>query len=322
MADSAIATSERAVRILTMIPLIRARPGIKIEELARILGCSPRTVLADLDAVLMCGVPPYLPNDYVGVCVEDGGVRLDFAGHFRRPVRLTLQEALSLRLALDSLPLVPASGAAKLRGRIERLLPTALRSRARTGFRVIPAARALHVKLRRLSRAVAENREVFISYYTASRDALTERTIRPYGLVELRGEWYVVGYCLLRQRELPFRVDRIRTLKVLPQRFTVPADFDIERYRRAEMYFPSGAEVQVRIRVAADLASRVRRAFAVPKIEELPNGDLCFSVRVSHPEWLLAWAIQYGPQVEILEPPELRTRMCQFCNQLLSIYAH
>ncbi len=71
-------------------------------------GCAPETILADLDAVLLCGVPPYLPNDYIGVVLEGDKIYLSFAEHFRRPVNLTFEETLSLNLALQAAPARPA----------------------------------------------------------------------------------------------------------------------------------------------------------------------------------------------------------------------
>jgi predicted DNA-binding transcriptional regulator YafY len=316
MADNAT----RASRILTMIPLVRSRPGIKLEELAQILGCNGKTVMADLDAILMCGVPPYMPSDYVGVYIEDGGVRIDFADHFRRPVTLTLQEALSLQLALNAMPLLPGEAVNELRKKVEALVPETVRGKVKKGFRIVAGGAALRAKLAALNTAIAENREIEITYYTAGRDVLTERRIQPYGLVELRGEWYVIGNCLLRDRELPFRVDRIKQLRQLESRFKIPAEFSIEKYRRPEMYFSSERDTIVRIRVDAELARRVREEMAYPETETLANGDTCFRIRVSHPEWVLAWAIQYGDQVEILEPQSLRESMRKLCDSLLCVY--
>src|SRR5205814_2029123 len=67
-------------------------------------GAPATEILSDLDKILLCGVPPYLPDDYIGVYVDDGKVEIRFAEHFRRPVRFTLPEALALKLAIESLP--------------------------------------------------------------------------------------------------------------------------------------------------------------------------------------------------------------------------
>jgi len=312
---------QRASRILNMIPIVVSRPGIRIEELADIVGIPPKAVLRDLDAILMCGVPPYLPSDYVGVYVEDGGVFLSFAEHFRRPVTLTLQEALSIRLAMDAMQQLSGAAATGLRAKLESLLPEGLRGKVERQFHVSPQNEQLRERLALLREAIGANRKVAMAYYTASRDALSERTLQPFGLVELHGKWYVVGHCELRGRELPFRVDRIRRLRLLDDGFAIPRSFDIEKYRRPEMYFPSDRDVQVTVRVDAELAQRVREEMAFPEAEWLPDGDARFRFRASRPEWVVAWAIQYGPKLEILEPESLRRRMADTCARVLGLYA-
>src|SRR3990167_3728028 len=96
--------SENIGRILSLIPYIRENPGIPLRDLAHHFGCPPKEIMGDLNRILLCGVPPYLPDDYIGVYIENDCVEINFADHFARPIRLTLQEGLALRVAIESLP--------------------------------------------------------------------------------------------------------------------------------------------------------------------------------------------------------------------------
>ncbi len=323
---------QKANRILTMIPLIRSRPGIKIEEIAQQLGVPAGTVLSDLDAILMCGVPPYLPNDYVGVYVENGAVRLSFADHFKRPVTLTHTEALALRLALECLPARTSHHAAKLIQKLNRLLPRAVQRGVRRRFRLAVGQEALQQRIRIVEQAVAQRREMRIEYYTASRDTMTERTVRPYAIIEHQGQWYVIAFCSLRNKELPFRIDRIRSVKLTDETFTVPESFDIETYRRPEMYFPTEADISVDVRLMPEFANRLRGLKpketaslfggqpAIRKTRSLPDGSLVFTIAVTRPEWIVSWALQHGEAVEILSPPDVREKVRTACDAILAAY--
>ena len=104
---------ERLRRALTIIPLLRGRQGMRVGEIARYLGVSPREVTEEIrELVMMCGVPPYFPHDYINFFIDGDRVFIRFAEHFRRPVRLTLPEALSLVLALRALEGGAAGGEA------------------------------------------------------------------------------------------------------------------------------------------------------------------------------------------------------------------
>ena len=314
--------SERMARILTMIPYVRTHEGVRVEELAAYLGCSADTVLADLDELLMCGVPPYLPNDYIGVYVDGGRVSIRFADHFKRPLNLTLREALSLKVALESFP----SGGevtAGLARRIDALLPLGTKRSVREAagrIQVRTGPKALREKIRRVEQAIGETREIRMEYYTASRDALSTRRVRPYALVEHQGLWYLVGYCALRERVLPFRVDRIRSLRLLSATFEVAADFDLSAYQRDEMYFPSKRDTQVRLWVHADIARWVREEVPARRGRRTPEGHLILKVPVSRPEWILRWALKHGPKVRILDPPAIRQQMRELAQAVLRVY--
>lgn len=317
--------SGRLTRILTMIPYVQQHPGIRVRELAEYIGCDPETILADLDAVLLCGVPPYLPNDYVGVVVEGERIHISFAGHFRRPVNLTFEEALSLNLALSRLSLSRRSREASrtLRRKISAVLPSRTRDAwraARNRLQVGPLHRGVQDRIRLLERAVEERREVRVEYYTASRDEMTERDLRPYGMIEHDGAWYLVAHCLLRDRELPFRVDRIRRAELLDKTFELPASFNLEKYRRAEMYFPTSRDLRVKLRIAPELARWVKDERPLGRTRALPDGGLILHLSVSQPQWVLSWVMAHAGKVELLAPQALRKQLVAACGKTLRKY--
>jgi proteasome accessory factor C len=317
--------NERLQRILTMVPYIQQNPGVRVKELARYIGCSPDTILTDLNTVLLCGVPPYLPNDYIGVVVENECIHLSFAGHFKRPVNLTFQEALSLMLALQQLPLTRQGRetSQSLQEKILKILPQGTRkglSAARRRLDVGPLHRGVQQRVEVLRQAIEERREIHMEYYTASRDELTERDFRPYGIIDHNGEWYVVGHCLLRDAERPFRVDRIREIALLDQTFDLPKSFNLEKYRTAKMYFPTRRDLRVKLKVAPELAQWIREEQPAGKVRELADGSLIMLLSVSQPEWIVSWVMAHADQVELLAPEALRSRITKACDEALARY--
>ena len=318
--------SQRLNRMLTMVAYVRRHAdGVPVREVADYLGCTPQDVAHDIDAVLMCGVPPYLPSDYINAGIDGGRVFISFADHIHRPINLTLQEALALLLALRSLPVRASAEDAvgPLRSKIMRLLPGRGQELRRIGRRIRLGGRrsALGRTLHMLDEAIAASRVVHMEYYTASRNDMTERDLEPYGLIEHGGNWYVVGRCRVRQRELPFRVDRIRRLETTEQTFQTPADFRLEAYRSAEMYFPTSRDVRVRIRVAPELVRWIREERPPSEIEPAPDGGAFVSLSVTHAEWLLAWLIQHVELAEVVSPVALRQKMVSFCDAALAVYS-
>lgn len=312
-------TIERLRRILAVIPYVREHPNSRLADVAKVAGCSPRELLEDLNKrVLMCGVPPYLPNDYIDVHIQGDRVSVRFAEHFKRPVRFTMQEALALKWALSSVVDLPA--ARDFLAKLDAVLSPETRTKVekfggRIGFLDHPMA-----MLQRVEEALQARREVEIEYYTASRDAMTRRTIRPYGTVFHQGHWYVVGHCRLRKKELPFRVDRIKSLTVLESRYAIPRTFDLSRYEREEMYVPSGPGERVVIRFDADIARWVREEIPPERVQEAEGGAILVEFFAVHMEWLIRWVLPFGAHAEVLSPASLRKRMLEVSERILSGY--
>lgn len=309
-----------------MVPLIRARPGIRIADLASMFGVREAEIRDDIREVLaLCGVPPYLPHNYFVFQIEGDRVRIKFAEHLKRPVRLTLQEALAIVLALKGVGRgrVPPFGdaAERLREKIRASLRGVDREvlerldRSVTGT---ATAEPVFQTIERLRDAMAKNVAVRITYYTAGRDAESEREIEPYGLVDHRGVWYVVARDSIRGRELPFRVDRIRTVEPTGREYLVPDDFTAERYRREEMYEQAGDEVAVRVRFRERVAHRLAESVARRDLEREPDGSVVRTFRTGpRSRWLYAFVARFGADAEVLSPPEHRAGMAAYLDSML-----
>ena len=309
-----------------MVPLIRARPGIRIPELASIFGVREAEIWEDItDVLALCGVPPYLPHNYFVFAIDGDRVRIKFAEHLKRPVHLTLQEALAIDLALRGVASgrAPPFGdaAARLRSKLKSLLKGGERDalvaldRSVTGK---AAPEPVTEAIGRLKEAMSRNVAARIVYYTAGRDAVTERVIEPYGLVDHRGVWYVIARDRMRGQELPFRVDRVRTVELTQEEYLVPDDWTAQRYRKEEMYADTGDETPVRVKFSAAVAGRVKEETSRKDLAELAGGQVIRTYRTGpRARWLYALVARYGSDAEILSPAEHRAGMAAYLDEML-----
>ncbi len=310
-----------------MIPLIRARPGIRIPELASIFGVREEEVWEDITEVLtLCGVPPYLPHNYFVFSIHGDRVSIRFAEHLARPVHLTLQEALAIDLALRSVsggrPPAFGDAAPRLRNKLRELLKGREREALDAFDRSVGGAAppdAVAETIHLLKEAMSRNRRLRLEYYTASRDATSVRTIDSYGLVDHRGNWYVVGRDSERGAVLPFRVDRIRAAVPTSEEYEVPDDFTTEEYRKDEMWTEGPEDVVVKVRFSPGATARVREEAAKKDLQETPDGGVVRSFRIqrARPRWLFTHLARYGADAEIVSPSDLRAGMARFLDDLL-----
>ena len=318
---------ERLRRALTLIPLLQRRQGMRITAIARYLGVTPREVSEEIrDLVMMCGVPPYFPHNYIGFFIEGDRVFVRFADHFRRPVRLTLPEALSLNLALRTLE--GSSGRAfgpallGLRRKIREVLaPDEARSLQDAERRIVapsgPGAEAAR-RLQILREAMGRARRCRIEYFASHRGVMTERVVEPLGVVENGGDWYCIAQDSVRKTPVPFRTDRIRTVTVLEEEFDPPEHFDASKWRGAEMFRPRGDEAAVRIRFGPAVARFIREQSDPREITELADGGIVRRLRSSSIQWVVSQVLRHAPHAEVLEPPEVRAAVAETCAAVLA----
>jgi proteasome accessory factor C len=321
---------DRIRRCLAMIPLIRARPGIRIPDLASIFGVREEEIWDDITEVLtLCGVPPYLPHNYLVLSIHGDRVSIRFAEHMSRPVHLTLQEALAIDLALKSIsggrPPTFGDAAPRLRQKLRHLLGGSERQALEAfdrGLAGRPPPDLVIETIRLLKEAMARNLCVEIVYYTGSRDMVSTRTVEPFGLVDHRGSWYLIARDHLRERELPFRVDRIRTARLLPDlEYEVPDDFTTEAYRRDQMWREGPQDIDVKVYFDAAAAPRIRESAPKRDVKEQGDGGVVrtFRIQRGRPRWLYTHVARHGPHAEVLSPPEVRRGMAHFLDGVLAV---
>jgi len=188
-------------------------------------------------------------------------------------------------------------------------------------WNVIEAAQSFHQSVttlqdietfRKLANAVLNRRQLRIRYWTASRDAESERTVDPWHLACLDGgDWYLIGYCHSRRARRMFVPARIREISETGEDFEVPAEFRI-----ADVFDGAFKVVNdesqplqtVRLRFTEAVAKRVREKVWHPSQRIVPDKHnglvLEFELRsmVEVQRWILTW----GSACEVLAPIELR----------------
>ncbi|MGH2768574.1 MAG: WYL domain-containing protein, partial [Actinomycetota bacterium] len=179
---------DRFRRLLVLVPLVVRKPGISVTELSRRFGISRSRLLADLNLLLMCGLPGYGPGDLIEVYIDGGRVWIRMAEYLSRPLRLTPAEGLLLYAGARTMAAAGVADEALERamGQMERALgPDAL---ARVAVELEEAGDLAAVR-----QAIVQRRRLHILYYAYSKQETTERDVDPWALFASGGRWYLVG---------------------------------------------------------------------------------------------------------------------------------
>ncbi|GAA2048658.1 helix-turn-helix transcriptional regulator [Williamsia deligens] len=219
----------RLSRLLAMVPYFLAHPGVTKKQAAADLGVTVDQLGKDLYQLWMCGLPGYSPGDLIDLDFEDRDtVDVTFSAGMDRPLRLTPAEAsvllMALRALLDMGGVVDADAAQRAIAKIERAVgdaalgadPTQTSDDAPTD----PGASgpATGDGWDGVVRSALRNRRaVWLRYYSASRDATSERTVDPIRIQAVDGKAYLEGWCRESDGVRLFRLDRIDEARELEE---------------------------------------------------------------------------------------------------------
>ncbi len=206
----------RADRLFQIIQILRLRSVTTAAHLAAELEVSERTIYRDIRDLLCSGVP-----------IEgEAGVGYALRREFDLPPLMFTEdeiEALVLggRVVSEWADRELQRAAGNALRKIETVLPERLRAQLQNAAVL---AHNFHrsaettARLLPLRRAIGGRNKVLLRYERLD-GAVSERTVCPLCLTFMGEHWLLAGWCELRDDFRSFRVDRIRALNTLAERF-------------------------------------------------------------------------------------------------------
>jgi proteasome accessory factor B len=147
---------------------------------------------------------------------------------------------------------------------------------------------------------------ISFEYQRASGER-TRRTLEPYGLVNRRGHWYVVGNDVDRSDIRAFRISRIQgKVSILDGSYAIPVGFDAQSHLSAEAYEIGEQHGDAVVRFDEALAWWVDQNLAAAPHTRNADGSVDVTLPVGNLDALVSWVLGFGSSVELIAPPEAR----------------
>lgn len=308
-----------ASRVLALLELLQARPGLTGPELAQRLDVDERTVRRHLRTLDELGVPVVARRG------RHGGYRL-LPGYRLPPLMLSGDEAVAVVLGLlaaERTSLHAAAPAvASARAKLERVLPDAVRDRVGAVSDVLgftaPARTATPPDadvLLALGAAARDGTRVRLAYRSWSGSS-SRRELDPWGITFHAGRWYVSGHDHGRDDVRNFRVDRISGVDVLGPGSAPPPGFDAAEQVVAGIAAVSWAHaLEVVLHVPVDEARRLLPR-STGTVAPHPSGAV-FRGRAEHLDGAARMLAGLGVDFTVVTPAALRDEVRLLAERLL-----
>ena len=320
---SALVTStERLQRLLALVPYVMSRKSVGLAETAAAFGVSERELVDDLN-LLWCvelrAPDPYCPID---LSYEGGEIVVSQAESMGRPLRLAVDEASALLVALRMLAEVPGledrSALSRLIAKLEAAAGEAAAASAQVAVQVDIPDEGAEGYAAQIRDALSAGRRLHLRYYVPGRDEATERDVDPMRLLVVEGRPYLEGWCLRAEGVRVFRLDRVLGLEVLdvpaaPPAEAQPVDVDQGLFR------PSPDDVPVVLELSA--AGRwVAEYYPCESVTDLEDGRLRVVLRTPDPGWVRRLALRLGEDGRVISPPSLVAGIREAATAALANY--
>lgn len=292
-------------------------------ELADRFEVSVRTIYRDIDALSGAGVPVYTETG------RNGGIYL--MDHFvlDRMV-LTDREKMEILSALQSTGAVGNEGGKSVFEKLSALFQMQSENWYEVDFSRWGDSNRDNEKFELLKKAILSHRRVRILYAGTSQRK-TLRIIEPLKLLYKSRAWYLKAWCTEKEGFRLFKLNRILEWELQEENFT-PMPFPeledgssadseplLDEAGRGDLNRPAPASLPpwIILSFPHEMAYRVYDEFDISQIEEQRDGCLRVTTQMPMDEWLIAFLLSFGYQVEVIEPAYLRAILAE---RALKIY--
>lgn len=318
MSARPLIATDRAAIMLQLVPYLIGKGEVSVDEAADEFDVTPAQMRAMVEKLTVIGLPGergywQMANDLFDIDWDllderDLIVITNSVGLERSP-KLTAREAAALLAGLQVAQRIPGVGDTEL---FNGLLAKLARGAAGTPADVIVAPEPVDVVRDTVSAAVREG--VAVSFtYKAPDAAPTTRTVDPVKIQIASGQWYLQGWCHMREAMRTFHLDRVSDVRLTD----IPVTHGDQQ--APEWFETSEDDIVARVRFPAAVAPLLGEYVDRAEVTNT-GGESIASMRIADELSLRRLAARRGGALEILEPEGARRAAADWARAGLAQY--
>lgn len=308
-------SSERRLKLL----LLLQQPGKKltVAEIADKFSVSRRTIFRDFNALQEINVPVTW-DKYSGYGVIEG--------YKIPPLMFTAKELATIMVGLNFVKsqvdrqLVDDAGGVELK--IKNVLPDELREFMNSlESRTVVDPFQKYGMLKKeggdwylLSSAISQGQRVEFGYRSKKGES-SIRKVDPYILVFYEDHWNMIGKSHLRGEIRNFILDRMSEIKILDEKVRHDGNIDVE----ALIFRSDESDQKVILQVEENVLGRLRANLPAKifKLKRKKPKKIQIEFLFNNLNYINQWLLQFGNNVEIIEPIELIEKRKELLTEML-----
>jgi len=148
-----------------------------------------------------------------------------------------------------------------------------------------------------------------------------EYLVKPLGLVWNNDRYYLVAHFIQEDEIRQYRVDRMRNVRLLEERFVTDPYFELSVYTSRMFHMFGGDMISLEARFHDKLINVVIDRFGLKaNIVDQQDSTFLLKAQVAMSEGLIRWLFRWGGDVKVLHPNQLVERMKQEAEKMYEQY--
>lgn len=276
-------------------------------ELAKKFEVSIRTIYRDLDTISAMGIPIYATKG------KGGGIFImqDFV---LDKSLLSEREKEQMLMALQGISVSEGESANELLSKLSSLFHVKNTDWIEVDFSDWIKNAAKQNIFNDIKKAIFDGHIISFSYFD-SKGLRLKRSVKPLKLLFKNKDWYLYGFCLLRNDYRLFKLTRMKDLNISPKTF-------IRKFPdtpKIKTEIQNCNMVSVNLKFSPQVAFRVYDEFTDSVTTDFEN-NLYVTASLPDNEIMYSYLLTFGDNVEILSPRYVRERIKEKLKLILKKY--
>lgn len=265
-------------------------------ELSEKFEVSIRTIYRDIDIISSVGIPIYATQG------KGGGISI-LENFVLDKSLLSTTEQEQILMALQGMIATEGKNSDELLTKLGGLFCTGNTNWIEVDFSNWVQNKPKQDSFNSIKQAIFDKHMISFFYFGSNKE-FAKRTVEPIKLIFKSKDWYLYGYCLLKNDFRLFKLTRIKEIEILSETFTQRLS-DKSRIRNM---IKNERLISVKLKFDKAVAFRVYDEF-LDNVTKDENGNLYVQTDLPDNDVLYSYLFSFSDYVEVIEPEHIRQRL-------------
>ncbi|WP_429949059.1 helix-turn-helix transcriptional regulator [Enterococcus sp. AZ101] len=294
-------------RMFEIVYLLLERKKLTANELANHFEVSKRTILRDIEALSIAGIPIYTSKG------KGGGISL-LENYVLDKTIISADEQDQILFALQSLAATHHLHSEPILSKLQALFSKTDTSWIEVDFSRWGKTDPDNKRFEQLKTAILTEKVISFTYAN-SYGATSLKTVYPLKLLFKSKAWYLQAYCPSNQAYRTYKLNRMTDLAIDTDIFS-KKDFTVPAIEGTD----SPALLDLTLLISKERAYRAYDEFDIHNSQKNEDGSLLVDTQLPEDEWLYSFLLSLGASVKVISPPHVEKTLLTYIEEMKKNY--